>query len=67
MIKKYDNVKQRRDLERWLKYVNMSEDKFDYICNTFSDLRVWHIEEGKWFEDNIWGGSPSYGDMKTTY
>ena len=64
MVRKYDHVKPRRDLERWLKYVNMSEDEFDSICDTFRDPRVWRIENGQWIKDNIWGGSSAYGPVK---
>ncbi|MEA5616582.1 N-acetyl sugar amidotransferase [Cronbergia sp. UHCC 0137] len=61
MVRKYDHVKPRRDLERWLKYVNMTEAEFDYICDTFRDSRVWQIEKGQWVKDNIWGERSTYG------
>lgn len=61
MVRKYDHVKPRSDLKRWLKYVNMTEDEFDYICDTFRDRRVWRIKDGEWVKDNIWGGSSAYG------
>ena len=61
MVRKYDYVKPRRDLERWLKYVNMTEENFDYICDTFRDPRVWWIENGQWIKDNIWGEPSAYG------
>jgi hypothetical protein len=63
MVKKYDAVKPRKDLDRWLKYVNMSEDEFDYICDTWRDPRVWRIENGQWVKDNVWGGSSNYGPV----
>ena len=62
MIKKYDDVKSS-DLVRWLEYVDMSEQEFDYICDTFRDPRVWWIEDGKWRKDNIWGKASDYGDV----
>jgi len=65
MVKKYDHVKPRRDLERWLKYVNMTEAEFDRVCDTFRDRRVWRIEDGQWVKDNIWGGSSAYGQVHT--
>ncbi len=65
MVKKYDHVKPRRDLERWLKYVNMTEEEFDRVCDTFRDRRVWRIEDGQWVKDNIWGGSSAYGPVHT--
>ena len=63
MVRKYDHVKPRRDLERWLKYVNMTEEEFDRICDTFRDRRVWRIENGYWVKDNIWGGASAYGPV----
>lgn len=53
MVKKHDSVKSR-DLYRWLEYVNMTEDEFDRICDTFRDPSVWWRENGGWKKDNIW-------------
>ncbi|HEY9619565.1 MAG TPA: N-acetyl sugar amidotransferase [Crinalium sp.] len=61
MVRKYDHVKPRRDLERWLGYVGMTEEEFDTICDTFRDPRVWRIEDGQWVKDNIWGEPSAYG------
>jgi N-acetyl sugar amidotransferase len=63
MIRKYDAVKPRADLERWLEYVDMSEDEFDRIADTFRDPRVWWIENGMWMKHNIWGEPSSYGTV----
>ncbi|MEH2192956.1 MAG: N-acetyl sugar amidotransferase [Nostoc sp.] len=63
MVRKYDHVKPRRDLERWLKYVDMTEEEFDSICDTFRDRRVWRIENGQWVKDNIWGEPSAYGTV----
>ena len=63
MVKRYDHVKPRRDLERWLKYVGMSEQEFDRVCDTFRDPRVWRIEDNQWVKDNIWGVASSYGSV----
>lgn len=63
MVRKYDHVKPRRDLERWLAYVGMTEKEFDVICDGLRDPRVWRVEEGQWVKDNIWGGSSSYGPV----
>jgi N-acetyl sugar amidotransferase len=63
MVRKYDHVKSRRDLDRWLKYVGMSEKEFDSTCDTFRDPRVWRIEGGQWWKDNIWGEPASYGPV----
>jgi len=65
MVRKYDHVKPQRDLQRWLRYVNMTEEEFDRICDTFRDKRVWRIENGQWVKDNIWGEPSSYGPVHT--
>ncbi len=63
MVQKYDHVKPRRDLQRWLEYVNMKEEEFDYIADTFRDPRVWWIEGNKWYKNNIWGEPSAYGSV----
>lgn len=60
MVGKYDHVKSG-DLKRWLSYVGMTEQEFDSVCDTFRDSRVWWIENGQWFKNNIWGAPSSYG------
>jgi N-acetyl sugar amidotransferase len=64
MVRKYDHVKPHRDLERWLKYVGMTEEEFDATCDTFRDRRVWRIKDGRWYKDNIWGGESDYGPVR---
>ncbi|MBP2676054.1 MAG: N-acetyl sugar amidotransferase, partial [Deltaproteobacteria bacterium] len=63
MVRMYDHVKPRRDLERWLQYVGMEEEEFDAACDTFRDRRVWRIKDGHWSKDNIWGGESCYGPV----
>lgn len=63
MVRKYDAVKPRRDLDRWLAYVGMTEAEFDAVCDTFRDPRVWRIENGQWVKDNIWGEPSAYGPV----
>ena len=54
LVEKYDHVKPYRDLNRWLSYVDMSEDEFDCIADTFRDHRVWSKDEkGDWIKDDI--------------
>lgn len=53
MVMRYDHVKPRKDLERWLAYVGMSEEEFDAIADGFRDPRVWANEEGEWVKDSI--------------
>lgn len=61
MVRKYDHVKPRRDLERWLGYVGMSEEEFDAVCDTFRDRRVWREEGGRWVKDTLWGEPFAHG------
>jgi N-acetyl sugar amidotransferase len=63
MVRKYDHVKSRRDLDRWLEYVGMSEEEFDHTCDGFRDPRVWRIEDDQWVKENIWGEPSAYGTV----
>jgi N-acetyl sugar amidotransferase len=65
MVRKFDHVKPYSDLNRWLEYVNMSEEEFDSIADTFRDPRVWRIEGNEWVKDNVWGEPCSYGPVHT--
>jgi hypothetical protein len=65
MVRKYDSVVSS-DLYYWLNYVDMTEDEFWKIADTFRDIRVWWIEDGKWWKDNIWGEPSSYGPIHLT-
>jgi hypothetical protein len=62
MVQKYDHVVSS-DLYYWLNYVDMKEDEFWRIADTFRDPRVWWIEGGEWWKDNIWGGPSVYGPV----
>ena len=64
MVRRYDHVKPRRDLERWLRYVRMTEEEFDAVADRFRDRRVWRIEDGQWVKDNIWGAPAAYGPVR---
>ena len=54
MWEKLDHIKSN-DLNRWLKYVGWTEEKFDLVCNTYRNPRVWWIENGKWAKYDING------------
>lgn len=54
LVRTYDAIKPRRDLERWLSYVDMTEEEFDRIADTFRDPRVWRNEAGVWTKDHLW-------------
>lgn len=62
LVRKYDSNRPK-DLDRWLKYVNISEYEWDMHCDTLRDPRVWWIEKGRWFKDNLWGIPSSYGKV----
>ena len=38
-----------------------TEEEFDRVADTFRDPRVWWIQKGEWWKENLWGGSSSYG------
>lgn len=63
MVREYDRIKPRRDLERWLGYVGMTENEFDTIADSFRDPRCWWIKDGQWWKANVWGEPSSYGDV----
>jgi len=62
MVKKYDHVVSS-DLHHWLDYVDMTENEFWKIADTFRDPRVWWIKNNEWWKDNIWGEPSSYGSV----
>jgi len=62
IVEGMDHIKPK-DLFRWLSYVGMNEYEFDSICDSFRDPRVWHIKNGLWWKDNVWGGMSSYGKV----
>ncbi|RMD92828.1 MAG: N-acetyl sugar amidotransferase [Calditrichaeota bacterium] len=64
MVRKYDHVVSS-DLYYWLDYVNMTEEEFWRIADTFRDPRVWRIENGQWVKDNIWGEPAAYGPVRS--
>ena len=63
MLLKYDHIKPS-DLKRWLEYVDMLEEDFDRIADTFRDERVWTIENNCWIKKNINGEKQNYGEVK---
>ena len=62
IVRRMDHIKSG-DLQRWLKYVGWTEDEFDEVADNFRDPRVWWIEDGKWWKDNVWGEPSSYGKV----
>jgi N-acetyl sugar amidotransferase len=62
MVRRHDHVVPD-DLYYWLDYVEMSEVEFWATADSFRDPRVWWIEKGDWWKDNIWGSPSSYGTV----
>lgn len=65
IVRKMDAIKPK-DLQRWLKYVGWTEAEFDKVADTFRDPRVWWIQDGAWWKDNLWGQSSAYGQVHLT-
>jgi N-acetyl sugar amidotransferase len=63
MVRKHDHVVSK-DLYYWLDYVSMSEDEFWRTADRFRDPRVWWIENGEWWKDNVWGEPSAYGPVR---
>lgn len=61
LVRKYDHVVSS-DLEYWLDYVGLTKEEFWKTANRFRDPRVWSLQEGQWWKDNIWGEASSYGN-----
>lgn len=54
IVRKMDPIKSK-DLQRWLTYVDWTEEKFDAVADSFRDPRVWwKTEDGRWQKDNLW-------------
>jgi hypothetical protein len=62
MVRKYDHIVSD-DLNYWLEYINMTENQFWKIADTFRDPRVWRIQNNTWVKSNIWGGRSEYGEV----
>lgn len=65
IVRRMDHVKSR-DLYRWLDYVGWPEDEFDRVADTFRDPRVWWIQDGHWWKNNVWGEPSAYGPVHIT-
>ena len=63
MVKKHDHVIPS-DLNYWLDYVGMKEAEFWEISDTFRDPKVWWIEDGRWYKENIWRENSAYGEVR---
>jgi len=64
LVRKHDPVIPRKSLEYFLSMTGMPEDEFFRIADTFRDPRVWWIQNGEWWKDNLWGEPSSYGPVR---
>lgn len=62
IVRKMDHVVSS-DLQHWLEYVGLTEREFWEVADTFRSPRVWWIEDGQWWKDNIWGEASAYGPV----
>jgi len=62
LVRKYDHVVPS-DLYYWLDYVDMKEDQFWQIADTFRDPSVWYIQDDQWWKDNLWGEPSAHGGI----
>lgn len=60
----YDHVRPTEDLARWLDYVEMSEEEFDLVADSFRDPRVWWVEGGQWAKQCIDGKVRKFGQAR---
>lgn len=51
------------DLQHWLDYVGVTEREFWETADTFRSPRVWWIQDGQWWKDNIWSEASAYGPV----
>ena len=64
LVLQYDHVKPRASLEYFLDMAEMTEEEFDITADNFRDPRVWWIQDGKWWKNDLDGVSRYYGDVK---
>ena len=62
MVKKYDHVVSD-DLYEWLDYVEITENEFWRVADSFRSPRVWSIENGYWVKDCVWGTKQVFGKV----
>jgi len=63
LVKQYDHVFPNRSFQYFSKMTGYSKEEFFVIADKFRDPRVWWIEDGLWWKDNIWGEKSSYGKV----
>ena len=62
MVKKYDHVVSD-DLYYWLDYINEKEDCYFGKLQIHLEIQGLDTKNNKWWKENIWGGTSSYGKV----
>jgi N-acetyl sugar amidotransferase len=60
LVMEYDSVRPTKDLDRWLKYVGITEREFDLTADGFRNPKVWWVENGYWHKFCIDGVSRKF-------
>jgi len=64
LVAQYDHKVPQKSLQYFLDMTGMKEDEFFQISDTFRDPRVWWIQNGKWYKDNLSGEPSAYGEVQ---
>jgi hypothetical protein len=62
MVRKYDHVVSD-DLYEWLEYVEITEEEFWRVADSFRSPKVWSIQNGHWVKDCVWGTKQAFGKV----
>lgn len=60
LVSQYDHVVCEKSLAHFLNMTGMDREEFFRISDRFRDPRVWWIQNGEWWKDNLWGKPSSY-------
>lgn len=63
LVQKYDHVIDEKSLQHFLSMTGMDREEFFRTADKFRDPRVWWIENGEWYKDNLWDEPSSYGKV----
>ena len=63
LVSQYDHIVDEKSLAHFLTMTGMDREEFFRTADKFRDPRVWWIENGEWYKDNLWGTPSSYGKV----
>jgi len=64
LVRQYDHIVPEKSFKHFRDMTGMDREEFFAIADTFRDPRVWWIEKGEWWKENIWGTPSSYGKVQ---